>query len=98
MGLMSPQPTPKDPWPDVPVRSQEELAVRAWRYKQARRAGLNSIEASLFAYSRADIGHLRTMAAAGLTCSSSDHPFGVLRPPPPVPDCGKQRQSTGELR
>lgn len=70
MGLMSPKPSPKDPWPDppaAPILSDEALLVRRWRYRQARKAGLSVAESELFADSRADIGHLRIMAAAGRT-------------------------------
>lgn len=66
MGIMSPKPGPKGPWPDAPELprlSDEELGVRRHRYKQARRAGLSIAEAELFAGSDADVGILRFLAA-----------------------------------
>lgn len=68
MGLMSPQPSPKDPWPEPPPlapASLEQLTVARWRYRTARKAGLSIVESQMFADSHADIGSLRNMAAAG---------------------------------
>lgn len=36
--------------------SLEQLAVRNWRYDEARAAGLSGVEAALFAESDADLG------------------------------------------
>lgn len=45
--------------------SLEQLAVRNWRYDEARRAGLTPVEAALFAESDRDIGELRRLVEKG---------------------------------
>ena len=42
----------------------EQLAVWQHRYREARGAGMNQAQASLFADSTADVGELRKLAAA----------------------------------
>jgi len=64
MGIMSPRPNPKDPWPDppdLPQLSDEVREVRRRRYKEARAAGMSIVEAELFAGSERDIGELRSL-------------------------------------
>lgn len=43
----------------------EQLAVRNWRYDEARKAGLTPVEAAMFAESDADLGQLRTLVKKG---------------------------------
>ncbi len=43
----------------------EMLAVRNWRYDEARKAGLTPVEAAMFAESPADLGELRKLVAKG---------------------------------
>lgn len=66
MGIRKTQPEDQQPEPPdgIPL-SDERLAVRRWRYRAARRAGLTIAESQMFADSRADIGHLRSLAAGG---------------------------------
>lgn len=45
--------------------SLEQLAVRNWRFDEAREAGLTAVEAKLFAESDRDIGELRKLVKAG---------------------------------
>lgn len=72
VGLLTPdqpsqpvEPTPKDPWPDEPVRSPEQAKRHGWRYKEARRAGLSRRDAQLFASSQIDIEDMRRLARRG---------------------------------
>lgn len=45
--------------------SLEQVAVRNWRYDEARRAGLTPVESALFAESDRDIAELRRLVKAG---------------------------------
>lgn len=45
--------------------SLEQLAVRNWRYDEARRAGLTAVESALFAESDRDLEELRKLVKAG---------------------------------
>ena len=45
--------------------SLEQVAVRNWRYDEARRAGLSPVEAALFAESDCDLGELRKLVKNG---------------------------------
>jgi hypothetical protein len=66
MGIMSPKPSPKDPWPDppeLPVLSDEELEVRRKRYKEAKSAGLSIVESEMFSSNGVDVGQLRHLVA-----------------------------------
>lgn len=47
--------------------SLEQLAVRNWRYDEARRAGLSGVEAALFAESDRDLRELRRLVEKGAT-------------------------------
>lgn len=47
--------------------SLEQVAVRNWRYDEARRAGLSSVEAALFTESDRDTGELRKLVRKGAT-------------------------------
>jgi hypothetical protein len=43
----------------------EHLAVRNWRYDEARKAGLSPVEALMFSDSDRDLGELRKLIAKG---------------------------------
>jgi hypothetical protein len=45
--------------------SLEQLAVRNWRYDEARKAGMSGVEAALFAESDRDLGELRKLVEKG---------------------------------
>jgi hypothetical protein len=45
--------------------SLEQLAVRNWRYDEARKAGLTPVEAALFAESDRDLAELRKLISVG---------------------------------
>ena len=47
--------------------SLEQLAVRNWRFDEARKAGLSGVEAALFAESDRDLAELRKLVKAGCT-------------------------------
>lgn len=47
--------------------SLEQLAVRNWRFDEARKAGLAGVEAALFAESDRDLAELRKLVKAGCT-------------------------------
>jgi hypothetical protein len=67
VGIRKTQPEDQQPEPadDETPLSDERLAVKRWRYRAARRAGLTIAESQMFADSHADIGHLRVLAASG---------------------------------
>jgi hypothetical protein len=44
-----------------------QLAVRNWRYDEARQAGLTPVEAAMFAESDADLAELRKLVEKGAT-------------------------------
>lgn len=57
-----------DNLPDAPELSDEARVARRNRYKEARRAGLSIVEASLFADDvEASVGQLRKLVAGGAT-------------------------------
>lgn len=56
--------------------SLELLAVRNWRYDEARRAGLSGVESALFAESDRDLEELRHLLRKG--CPSELIPRIVL--------------------
>lgn len=45
--------------------SLEQLAVRNWRYDEARNAGLSGVEAMMFAESDRELSELRKLVAKG---------------------------------
>lgn len=45
--------------------SLEQLAVRNWRYDEARKAGLTPLESALFAESDRELAELRKLLRAG---------------------------------
>ena len=49
----------------VDALTWQKLSVYLWRYEEARRDGLNELEARLFADSSLDIGDLRRLYDAG---------------------------------
>src|SRR5690348_10670210 len=68
VGIMSPKPNPKDPWPDppeLPPLSDEALEVRRNRYREAKRAGLSIVEAEIFSSNGVDVGQLRRLVTKG---------------------------------
>lgn len=45
--------------------SLEQVAVRNWRYDEARQAGLTPVESAMFAESDRDLGELRKLVSKG---------------------------------